>query len=85
MTFGSRSTPPWEDIQPAQTWRKNNKRAKDNLAAGLEKTCSWGTNSTDVDRRPDRRCKLPFAPPLYCLHEGTLAHTAEVTQKPRAD
>lgn len=25
MTFGSRSTPPWEDIQPEQTWRKNNK------------------------------------------------------------
>lgn len=41
MTFGSRSTPPWEDIQPEQTWSKNNKRAKDNLAAGLEKTCSW--------------------------------------------
>lgn len=75
MTFGSRSTPPWEDIQPEQTWRKNNKRPKDNLAAGLEKTCSWGTNSTDVDHRPGCRCELAFAPNILCLHEGTLTFT----------
>lgn len=64
MTFGSRSTPHWEDIQSEQTWRKNNKRPKDNLAAGLAKTFSWGTNSNDVDHRPGYRCKLAFAPNL---------------------
>lgn len=79
MTFGNRSTPPWEDIQPEQTWRKNNKRPKNNLAAGLEKTCSWGTNSTDVDHRPGCRCKLAFAQNLLCLHESNLTYTPEAT------
>lgn len=81
MTFGSRSTPPWEDIQPEQTWRKNNKRPKDNLVAGLVKTCSWGTNITALmSIAAPAAAGSWLSPRIYCLHEGILTHTPEVTQ-----
>lgn len=52
MTFGSRSMPPWEDILLEQTWRKNNKRHKNNRAVGPNETRgSWTTSSEDT-RQP---------------------------------